>query len=183
METKHQTFTSHLVVLSIFFVISIILWSGLLYFVRRQSADIADMYKEIAVLESQESDLHSLQATIRDTTDKREKVSSFFVHEEDAAVFLESIESLANRSGVTMHVSGFEKLAPESALRLSVTAAGSFPALFRFMTLIEHMPLELSIERTSISLNQATEAKSSTTTPKWRGDFAIRLSSFISKSL
>ena len=104
----------------------------------------------------QEERLNSARGLLKETQAKRETLNAFFVASDGVVGFIESVESLGNRAGVAIEITGvsIEALPTprrgSELLRLSVRADGDFKSVFYFFTLLESLPAPLEFERVSL---------------------------------
>ncbi len=117
----------------------------------------------------QEERLNSARGLLKETQAKREKLDAFFVASDGVVGFIESVESLGNRAGVAIEITGvsIEALPTprrgSELLRLSVRAEGDFKSVFYFLTLIESLPAPLEFERVSLEGSEGA----------WKGVFSF----------
>ena len=93
---------------------------------------------------------------LKETQAKRETLNAFFVASDGVVGFIESVESLGNRAGVAVEITGVSIEAfptprrGSELLRLSVRADGDFKSVFYFFMLLESLPAPLEFERVSL---------------------------------
>jgi len=146
--------------------------------VQKKFSDVKDLVLQSRqeVLETEQ--LQSTKHLINDTREQREKLNNYFVTEDEIVVFIEQIESLGSFAGVSLELNAVDVVsdAGDDALSLKFTTYGSWEGTYYLLALIETLPYNIYIERVRV-LREDSENKGS----QWRGDFNIRLNSFINQ--
>jgi len=127
------------------------------------------------VLETEQ--LQSIKHLINETKSQREKINKYFITADEIVAFIEQIESLGEFTGVSFDLSSVDAVDDSGdALLLKFTTYGSWQDTYYLLALIESLPYNIDIERVRIIKEKLKDS-----TAKWRGDFNIRLNSFINK--
>jgi Tfp pilus assembly protein PilO len=98
-------------------------------------------------------------------------LDSLIIEEEGAVEFIEYIESLANRAGVSLEIQNFDILPKEKELeenlKMKLSAVGSWSQVNHFILMMENLPYYIFLESMNLRANQ-TESGS-----YWIIDFSI----------
>ena len=107
-------------------------------------------------------------------------LESHFAKSSDVVPFLNTIEKLANETGTKAEVTSVDIPKDNPGLIVEMQATGNFETIYKFLTLLENSPYELSFSLVDIKREdgQATSGKN-IGTPKWVGLFKLQLLSFI----
>lgn len=135
--------------------------------------------------------LQSIETVLADAKSDIEKLESYFVGRDGIVDFIETIESYGNISGVKTLVEfvgvegGVEENNVESIkeiVRIKLATEGSWVATEHFLSLLEHMPFRISMERVSFLYLPVSESSLSFTPPKgvtlpknriWKGSIEL----------
>ncbi len=133
---------------------------------------------------------------LNETKRDREKIATYFVGEGEVVEVLQKIESIGMLSGAAVTVNSVtdetvakkkakksdsdedkekKEETPESLIRLGISAEGDWLSVYRFLSLLELLPLAQSVERVSLEKTHETEIKNDDTLPEWKGLFEIKL--------
>ena len=108
------------------------------------------------LLSAQNAYTQTIRKIVRDTSDEREKINSYFVTDEGLVSFLEDIEGLGTRAGVNLEVQSvsvgntIDKDGLVSPLRLSLESEGTITEIYYILSLLEAYPKALSVRRVQI---------------------------------
>jgi|GEM_PF-2798846 len=119
------------------------------------NAHIGELTAQVTQNSKKEEQLRSLKALFADTASQRGAVDTYFIGQDGVVPFLERLETLGKETGVDLEVSSVsvEKSdAPQAVLEkvpLTLSIAGSFTAVMRFINLLEKIPIpgELTLAR------------------------------------
>ncbi len=147
-----------LISLLIIFLISIYVW---VYNVTDKHFNKAN---EVAILLQSErakhSELEGLKSNINQTLSKKEKLVSVFLNHDQAAEFIQLIESLAKEVGISGKTVSVESndvselsILGKEQMEIAFEASGSYSKLMKFVSIIEKLPYKSSINNLSISKN------------------------------
>ena len=113
------------------------------------TADQIDIVEqEVANQEFQKNNLSQLTTAVgKEINPAIEEINNFFVKEENFIEFVELLELLSNRAGVSTVIRSNDL---KSSLKLSIDFEGSFSDSMYFVALIESLPINLKIENMRI---------------------------------
>ena len=127
---------------------------------------------EVEAIASQSDALRKLAIAGALTRDERTRLVALAVPAGGSAAFIGSVESLGAAARVNASVAGVSAAPPAGAqpgkLDLSVRFSGSYAACMRLISLLETMPLALSITDLSLQYDQAG----------WSGTLSLSVLSF-----
>ncbi len=125
------------------------------------------------LLSAQNAYTQTIRKIVRDTSDDRDKINSYFITDEKLVSFLENIENLGTRAGVSLEVQSvsvgdtIDKDGLVSQLRLSLESEGTIKEVYYILSLLEAYPKALSVRR--VQMNQRSD------TLAWVGTFDIEV--------
>ena len=136
----------------------------------------------------QEETFRSIEGIIQGSSTQLQQIESYFVSSRGVVDFIESIEKLADISGVIVtidflgveNVSGIVSETPiqmHETLRLKIVTEGRWTDTMHFLALLEYVPYKVSVGRTSLVFIPQSETtlsfSSSGRSPNcvWRGSF------------
>ncbi len=158
-------------------LVAISAYTAVVWKIRKNISEAADLSLSIATESQKEAGIESTRNVLRSTAAEREKIDSYFVSSDNIVDFLEKIELLGKKSGVTLSFDSVDIPSDEkSILRVRVGTKGSWESTFYFLSLVENLPFKIEIEKSSII--KTVEVVSNVKTSYWRGDFTIKLVSF-----
>lgn len=135
--------------------------------------------------------LQSIETILADAKGDIEKLESYFVNRDGIVDFIETIESYGRTSGVKTSIDfvGVEGGIRQNntgdvkeTLRLKLSTEGTWTATVHFLSLVEHMPFRVNMERVSILYFPTSESSLSFTPPKgvslpknrvWKGNVEL----------
>jgi hypothetical protein len=126
------------------------------------------------------NEIKTLDQSINDIQDQTTALTTHFAQSSDVVPFLNTIESLATEAGATAIISSVDVSTDNTSLMVALKATGTFPNIYKFITLLENSPYELQFE--GMDLQNTTSVNTSgktTTTSNWNATFNIKLISFI----
>ncbi|MEK7558509.1 MAG: hypothetical protein AAB507_01640 [Patescibacteria group bacterium] len=126
----------------------------------------------------------SEESILRETGKKREELDKYFIDQGNVVVFIERLESLGTISGSKVSLTSVDiDKSRKNILKVILSVSGRFNELFYFLSLLEALPLEISIKR--LSLGSAAPTSVSVQDKKnkdeWNMELNIELVNFISE--
>lgn len=124
-------------------------------------------------------DLNSLERSLKDINKEVLMLDSHFIHTDDVVSFLNQVEYIGSLVGVKATIESVNSREGNTGtvLVLGVKTLGSFPATYKFLTLLENSPYEVKISE--VSLNRQESFNLLISNPLWNGSFTIELLSFV----
>lgn len=143
--------------------------------VRVKNERVSDLVNQIELQAKQEQALESARTLLLGTAGLRESLGAYFVPKDGTVAFLEALEELGRRSGVLPAVTSVEQ-EPFSGkqaqkLKVAVRGEGSWPAVLRFVGLVELYPAGSRVEQLAIS----RFSPGGSSTGPWRADVILRV--------
>ncbi len=135
--------------------------------------EVAIVSESAQLLSAQNAYTQTIRKIVRDTSSERDKINSYFVTDEGLVSFLENIEGLGTRAGVSLEVQSvsvgdsIDKDGLVSQLRLSLESEGTIKEIYYILSLLEAYPKALSVRR--VQMNQRSD------TLAWVGTFDIEV--------
>lgn len=125
---------------------------------------------------SKEGKLDKIKTAIKDTSDDRAKLESYFVNIDDIPIFTKKIESLSKASGVDSII--INSLSQKGdILMLNFTTKGKFENILYLVQLLKNIPFKIDIKKSYI-----TKIKNNTSVVdknRWQGLFSIEIIGFL----
>jgi len=148
--------------------------------IRQKNVNIAELSDAISRQIEQQDILRATKEKVAQTSAEREKLDQYFIDKDGVVPFLNSLQSLGVSNGLSVKLSAVTiEPSPVSkdifeVVKISVEALGSWTDAYRFLSLVELMPLNVSIIRAD--LNKNTEIKPSVGAKSQTRNFSWRLS-------
>ena len=127
--------------------------------------------EEAQLLETQNIRTNNIRSLIRNNTQVRQELDTYFVKEDNVVAFLGEIENLGILSGTLVNIESvnlgetIDKDGLIEELKLTMKADGSITQLFHFLSLLEYFPKALFVESSRFT-QHPTELG-------WQGNFQI----------
>lgn len=114
--------------------------------------------------------LKSMESFLRESSEERKVLERAFVSEDGLVKFIEDLEENGKESGVDVEVNLATVSQDQSdSPSFRIESRGSFSSVYKYLTSLENLPYEISINRTSLD----SEGEG-----KWRGIYEIKLLSY-----
>ncbi len=146
----------------------------------------AELSTKIADLTLQKDTLQSIKKNISETSDLRNKIDSYFVSKDGMVDFLNLINDLGAENNLTSKVIsvGIEpaSMSPDTleVIRANVQVYGTWADVYHFSTLLELLPLKISVNRFNLekfsdnnSGSTQNQKNASVSLRPWTGSFDI----------
>ena len=105
--------------------------------------------KELQTTSYQRDQMKSLARSIKLIGAEKTELENHFVSSSDAVLFLDTIEKSAGKVGVATEVASVD-IVKDEELSISLKAAGTFEALYKFLTLLENSPYQVEFTSADI---------------------------------
>lgn len=119
------------------------------------------------------SQLQASKEIVAATAEERGETKMFFVGGDEVVDFLESLEALGRNAGLELEVSSVGLAEedeggnrPYDILSVDITSEGSWAQNFRYLSVLENLPLKFQITRAVIEKRDDRGSL-------WRGSFAL----------
>lgn len=117
--------------------------------------------------------MNTLKRAIKNTTEEREKLETYFVDSDSLVDFIEKVESLGGISGTSLVPSGLREQGGDILL-LNIRVEGGFRDTIYLMELIQYLPFEIAIRNASLG-------KGTGSTGSWGSSFTLELTGFVNE--
>lgn len=101
------------------------------------------------------------------------ELDTHFIYRKDVVPFLQFVEDLGSKAGLSAEVSSVDESADGQTLFVSADIEGSFVAVYKFLKLIENAPYKVEI--TTLDLQSSVQDSGSV----WSGSVQVKVISFI----
>jgi hypothetical protein len=126
------------------------------------------------------NDITFLNESLKQVSSDRTLLATHFAQSSDVVPFLNTIEQLAPTAGAQAEIDSVNTGTNNGQLIVELKASGSFVQVYKFLTLLENSPYELSFLSVDIHKSSLTDAPSKNVTAStWEAIFKIQLLSFI----
>lgn len=157
------------------FVLSVGIYGYFFYALKSTSRTAANLETEVKSLQAQESEIGVLRKNLAATEESRAKLVSYFIQTNDIVPFLETVESYGRGVNVSTEFEDVKVVDKPTSIVLTVVGKGSFANIYRFVSLVEAIPYEISVQ--SASVQSLIPAGLSPDGPGTHGDqWEVRLS-------
>ena len=140
-------------------LVAVGLYVYLLESIKAAGQKAAALEAETTALALKESQVGELKKTLAANKAREPKLVSYFIDANDIVPFLETIEGYGKTAGVTVKFNSVEIKKSPAQLAVSVTAIGGFPAVYRFISLVEAAPYEFSVMSSYVQLSMSPVAE------------------------
>lgn len=167
-----QSKKKHLVIIVSLCAILLGLGAAYLFFFEAIQEE-ADLFVRVRDEQTKEEmivrSMRAEKIAVRDTSEDRARLDTYFMNEKTVAAFLGQVEALGAELGLEVRTVSLG--AGEAALRVAIHAEGRFSSFARFVAAFEKMPFKLRIDHAALNTHAAGE---------WTGDFDASVESFSS---
>lgn len=122
--------------------------------VKEKNERIAASEENIKAIADKDSNLRSVKNLVLDTSETRAKINTFMIPQGGEVDFLEEIEALGRIAGVSLEVVSvenedgvIESAADLDSFRLHLEATGGWNSVYRFLRLLEELPVRSVISQ------------------------------------
>lgn len=161
---KVNTTTQLLITAVIFALLSMAVYGGLFFLIKKGNENISKTKGEIDISLKQEQQIKGAQNLLKDIEKDEEELNAYLIEDEEVVPFLESIEALSAVTGADIevtsvsiepHVYGESENTAVEFLRLVVVARGAWEEVFHAAALLESVPKGAYVSQ--VGLTQAGE--------------------------
>lgn len=136
------------------------------FFIYQKVTSLENLANDLATKKQQEVSLVNIQQQYKQTAVAREKLSSFTLSSDQTVLLIESLESIAKQSEVSMTL---EHVGGDAGTVFILKGSGSFSAIYQLVSLIETMPYPVFIEAGTMSVSTYNPRK-----PVWTTNLTLR---------
>ena len=136
----------------------------------------ASLAAEANQLSAQEATVSVLKSSLAATQEKQTTLHSYFVDSGDIVPFLETLEGYGASTGAKVVFGSVDVKSGPASLDVTLTATGSFTALYRFIALLEAAPYEIGINTSTINSVPSTLVVTGKGPPPpndWQGNISL----------
>lgn len=183
---KHSTH-AYLTIIILLAVVILGAYIVFFHFLNKEIRVAAESESRILLLQAKDEDVSAQKKLIDETKEKVSKLSSYFVFEEGAPGFLETIENLDTVAGTETVIASVQVKEPakegdKAELYIMFDAEGTFEQVYHLLTLVETLPYEIRIENTSLARIAKPSDTDVVSVPLWRLSLSFSVVSFISST-
>lgn len=153
--------------------------------IKEKNQNIASLTDEIAVLSDRKKNLQSVKKIVSDTAVLHSQIDKYFIKKDGVVQFLNSIQALGVENNLSTKITSVAigQMASTSEVMELLTAdvqvAGVWTDVYKFASLLELMPIQLTVERVdygkatgdSTVLDSKGKSKKA---PPWSAVFAVK---------
>jgi hypothetical protein len=151
-------------------LIALLAYGYLRYTVGAMESDIVKRQAALDAATAADKSAEAAEALLTGLQDKKTKLSAMFLDDDTLVSFLSTIENLSKTTGGAVKVLSVSNSPDKQSYLLSVSAEGKWQAVYQTLSLIETLPIPVSINNVQI-----LHEKGTTATADWQGlfDFSI----------
>jgi hypothetical protein len=173
---NHSRTKTLLIIASAITLVGMLLSGFIIYLIYEKEGKMADVEAKLAVAQAAADSGVSMNHLLTDTKPEREKLDTYFIGSDNVVSFIERIESLSTITKVTTAINsvGIDKSTTDNTFEyvtLNGTAEGSFSNVYWFLSLLESIPLQITVDQIYIEQMPVTEKNAPT---KWRATFTLK---------
>jgi Tfp pilus assembly protein PilO len=138
----------------VFLLVSISAYVYSFNVVKSKGESTASLQKETTAFEAQEAEVGQLRTNLVTTEADRNKITSYFIDADNIVTFLETVEGYAKTVGLKVSFENVSFAKSPDRLDVSLKVDGSFTNLYRFTSLVESAPYEITFNNMNITKSQ-----------------------------
>jgi Tfp pilus assembly protein PilO len=126
--------------------------------IKEKNEQISRLEDDIIVKQEQIVEDTSLKATLEQTEKDRNRIFSYFVHEEEVADFISTIERLGKSAGTAVEINSVadEKSADDlGSLTLSLLSRGTWQDTINFLAMLENLPYKVTVDDSTFDASRS----------------------------
>lgn len=160
------------------------LWAKII----QKTQNIGVLLGEVEALNTEKEIFSAIKGRIEETVLVREKLNGYFIPKDGVVSFLNRIQALGSENRLEFKVDSVviedEAEAPDSFenVKLNIQAEGAWADIYRFVSLVELMPLRVSADKVDLEVvNNGTQIDSSSrkklvsSGSNWRSNISFRV--------
>lgn len=160
-----RTVQTPIVLLSVFVVLVFAGFGFLVWFVNARAAELSTLEQELMVQSAREKQADEMGDFVNDIANEEQHVRSFFIHRNDVVAAIKTVEALSDSVGVPVSIAQVD-VAGQTAdvpgvLTMRVSATGSWQAVNKLLTLLEHLPFHARLDQVALSTGSGPAEKTS----------------------
>lgn len=147
--------------------------------IKEKNNMISTIINDVDTAVQKEVKLKSVKDIIKDTTDGREKIDTYFINDDEIIGFIGEVEKIGRDIGVDVEIISVSisdsKLQQDNIselLDLDLKAEGQWSRIFHFLALIEKMPFKINISTINLEAIYESDNKKDSS-GIWKGFFSI----------
>jgi Tfp pilus assembly protein PilN len=148
MPVETKPFKKISIQLTVVSITTAVLLAGYIYFFNildETRQNVASLTNEISLLESDEAESNQIKNQLSDTDESHKVLTSYFVDVNNPVPFEEMLEEYGRKTNVKVVFQSLDIAKNPNRLNVSFVADGSFSDTYKFLSLVESAPFELSI--------------------------------------
>lgn len=166
-------------------VLNLLIWSAFAFFflkIRTQANRISDLTSEVGVDMNRDKNLRAAKAALSENKAEISLLDSYFVKSDGVVDFINGLEALGNKNGVTINIASVSVESDPKAkatlyemLRLKIEISGSWASVTNFIAILENIPYAVSISQVSLASIPSAANDGVKGNTVWRGaiDFGV----------
>ncbi len=138
---------------------------------RKEKSGVERLRIDVSATEKRLNNARSLNNLLKNTEKDAEKISAVFLDSKNIVKFVEGLESLSRKSGVSLVIKSATLPGEKEAEKpkLSFRTKGSFRDLFQHLVLLENIPYQIRFDKVSFTRLEKEN---------WQIDFEITILSY-----
>lgn len=119
------------------------------YYIKTQVEETSALAQELEQKQAERKNLQQTLRVVEETESERTQLDEYFVRSSNVVAFIERLESLGGDAGVESTISDLRE-EQNGTLAFSLQAQGSFAGVLHYTDLIEHLPLNLTLDQVQV---------------------------------
>lgn len=157
------------------FLAALAAYGGMFYLIQKTGEENATLRAETDQLVARESQVGELKRTLSSIQAKEPMLGSYFIDSNDIVPFLETIEEYGRQTRVSVKFTNVDLKQGPPTLFVSITSSGTFPDVYRFLSLLEAVPYQTKITQSTMQIGQTQVVDPKAPTPPTIWDLSISL--------
>lgn len=166
-------------------ILNLLIWAAFAFFflkIRTQTNRISDLTSEVGVDIDRDKNLRTTKAMLDENEVAISQLDSYFVKSDGVVDFINSLESMGNKNGVSINISSVSvesdvkaKATLYETLRLKIEISGTWANVTNFIAILENLPYGVNISQVSLVSVPSALSDSGKGSVSWRGavDFGV----------
>ena len=171
---KNYSKTIRLLIFALLFaLIATLLYFVILMEITKGNEFILELRSNLKLEVIKEQRFLSVKNLVRNIKDERKELDGYFVSDESIVAFLGAVEGLGIKTGAIVEINtvDVEEIDEEDSiselLRVSIDVRGNWSSVFHVLSLLEAMPLPISVKDVQLSVREGEEEQI------WNGSYEV----------
>lgn len=179
---KQYKYKKTLFVLIIASISAMLLYAALFFVIMEKGTNVASSLNALELALQKERQSREIKEVLRETEEERTQLDRFLVKSDMIVNFIERVEILGEHAEVSLAFSSVNVDEETDTLLANIRTDGNFLDTFYFLSLLEAMPLRISLEEVTLQKPKESRGGAGGTSGEWEGRYTLRLLGLINES-